>query len=202
MKYPLVILDNGHGGIIDGKPVTAGKRSPDGTLIEGVFNRDIVNGIAFELYHLGIPVFMINPEQEDMPLANRVDIANAMHKAQVAMGGSSIMISVHGNAGGGTGFEAYTSYGKTKADDLASIIYGKFIDEFPDELRRTDYSDNDPDKEYGFFMLRRSMMPAVLTENFFMDTEHDYQIMTSPEGRKKIINYHVEAIKEYVKYES
>lgn len=45
-NYPIFILDNGHGGIIDGEYQTKGKRSrvwADGRqLFEGEFNRDIL----------------------------------------------------------------------------------------------------------------------------------------------------------------
>ncbi|MBK8888090.1 MAG: hypothetical protein IPN46_16750 [Saprospiraceae bacterium] len=43
-----VILDNGHGGVINGKYQTTGKRSPNwdkGVLFEGMFNRWVVNRI-------------------------------------------------------------------------------------------------------------------------------------------------------------
>ena len=32
---------------------------------------------------------------------------------------------------------------------------------------RTDYADNDPDKESNFYVLKHTNCPAVLTENFF-----------------------------------
>ena len=54
----IVLLDNGHGGIINGTYQTPGKRSPiwnDGSqLFEGEFNRAIVNGIIEELKILKI----------------------------------------------------------------------------------------------------------------------------------------------------
>ena len=54
----LWILDNGHGGIIDGVYQTPGKRSPlwpDGTqLFEGEFNRAIVNRLVTMCKETGI----------------------------------------------------------------------------------------------------------------------------------------------------
>ena len=45
-----IILDNGHGGMLNGKYQTSGKRSPkwpDGSqMFEGVFNRGVVQKIA------------------------------------------------------------------------------------------------------------------------------------------------------------
>lgn len=36
---------------------------------------------------------------------------------------------------------------------------------------RTDLSDGDKDKESGFYILKHTIMPAVLTENLFMDNK-------------------------------
>ena len=38
---------------------------------------------------------------------------------------------------------------------------------------RTDYTDGDPDMEADFYILRHTTAPAVLTENFFMDSHPD-----------------------------
>jgi N-acetylmuramoyl-L-alanine amidase len=54
----LWLFDNGHGGVIDGKYQTAGKRSPvweDGSqLLEGVFNRAIVKRLMKSCTDAGI----------------------------------------------------------------------------------------------------------------------------------------------------
>lgn len=193
MKF---ILDAGHGGMIAGKYQTAGKRSPvwgDGSqLFEGVFNRQIVNGIASELSKLGIDYQILVPGQKDINLSERVRMANAIHRVH----GNTALVSVHSNAGGGTGFECFTYYGESKSDKFASLICDEFEKTFPSEKLRADYSDGDADKEANFYILRKTIMPAILTENFFMDTERDCRILMSEEGRKKIIHYHVEAIKK------
>ncbi len=62
---------------------------------------------------------------------------------------------------------------------------------------RSDYSEGDPDKEANFYVLKHTIMPAVLTENFFMDAERECrQILMTNYGREKIINYHVKAIQK------
>ena len=65
-----ILLDNGHGGIINGKYQTAGKRSPVWSnkeqLFEGEFNRAIVNGIIEKLTALNIPYVNIAPEYRDV----------------------------------------------------------------------------------------------------------------------------------------
>ncbi len=60
---------------------------------------------------------------------------------------------------------------------------------------RTDYSDGDLDKERRFYVLTRTKMPAILTENFFMDNFEEFRdILNTREGRQKIVNYHIKAI--------
>lgn len=189
----IVLLDNGHGGLINGDYQTPGKRSPiwsDGSqLFEGEFNRAIVNGIIEELTRLQIKYVNIAPEYRDVTLETRVNRANKFSR-------SSFYLSVHSNAGGGTGFEAFTYYGQSKSDRLAEEFYNAFRKEFPNEIARTDYrSDGDQDKERNFYVLRKTRMPAVLTENFFMDNERECkQYLMTREGRQRIIKYHVEAI--------
>ena len=50
----------------------------------------------------------------------------------------------------------------------------------------------------GFYILRNSLCPAVLTENFFMDSHSDLEYLQSRTGKKAIIDTHVEAITEYL----
>ena len=50
----------------------------------------------------------------------------------------------------------------------------------------------------GFYILRKSLCPAVLTENFFMDNYQDLEFLQSRAGKQAIIDTHVEAITEYL----
>ena len=185
----LFILDNGHG------KNTAGKRSPvwkDGKqLFEYIFNRVVVLGIKAELLKLGIDGVILVPEDTDISLAERCTRANKIYKENK----NAVLISVHANAGGGTGWECYTSKGKTKSDDYATVFYNQFKKDFPEWRMRTDNSDGDPDKESPLYILTNTSCPALLTENFFMDTETDCRFIMSDEGVKRIIQAHVEAIK-------
>jgi N-acetylmuramoyl-L-alanine amidase len=189
----LVILDNGHGGLINAEYQTPGKRSPkwnDGSqLYEGEFNRAIVNGLIEELTRLKIPYVNIAPEYNDITLETRVKRANK-YPAQ-----NTFYLSIHSNAGGGTGTEVYSSPGQSKSDRIATIFGEEFQKEFPTEKLRTDFSDGDLDKEQHFYVLTKTNMPAVLTENFFMDTELECKThLMTREGRTRIIRYHLAAI--------
>ena len=44
----------------------------------------------------------------------------------------------------------------------------------------------------------RHNCPAVLTENLFQDNREDVAILQSEEGRQRIVELHVEAIKNYI----
>jgi len=191
------ILDPGHGGMINNMYQTAGKRSPvwpDGSqLFEGVFNRKVVNLIAQKLQKLSYLYGILVPEEKDISLSERVARVKNLYKSCP----NSILISVHGNAGGGTGWEVWTSPGETKSDAIATMFYEKAKEEFPGFKMRADHSDGDPDKESRFYILTKTPCPAILTENFFMDTyEPDCKLMMSATGREKIANMHVTAIKE------
>lgn len=190
----VVILDNGHG------KETKGKRSPvwpDGSqLYEWEFNRDIVCRLAEMLLLDDRYCEVLVPEMSDVPLTERCRRANEIY---VREAGRCILISIHGNAGGGTGWEAYTTRGETKADGLASLLYDEAEWEFArDGWRiRKDFADGDADKESDFYILKHTKAPAVLTENFFMDSERDCRLMLSAEGRERIARVHFNAIKRY-----
>ena len=69
---------------------------------------------------------------------------------------------------------------------------------FPGKRIRTDYSDNDPDGEENFYLLRKTLCVAVLSENFFMDSHSDLEYLQSRAGKQAIIDTHVEGIIEYL----
>ena len=189
----LVILDNGHG------VNTAGKCSPvwsDGSkLWEYEFNRDIASRIAYRCKCNGIKFRMLVTEMHDISLKERCKRANAIYDS-IAEG--CFLVSVHANAGMGTGFEVWTSKGKTKSDAYADIFMEEAERELKEFKMRKDYTDGDSDKEEQFYILRHTKMPAVLTENLFMDTERDCRFLMSEEGRERIANFHFKAIKRIV----
>ena len=97
-----------------------------------------------------------------------------------------------------TGWSCYTSKGQTQSDKLAECLYEAAIKNFPSKRIRTDKSDGDPDWEESFYILRKTLCPAVLTENFFMDNHSDLEYLQSRTGKQAIIDTHVEAITEYL----
>lgn len=189
----IVILDNGHG--VD----TAGKCSPvwsDGSkLWEYEFNRDVAARIAYHCKMNGIRFKMLVTEMHDISLAERVRRANAIYDS---IAEECFLLSIHANAGMGTGFEVWTSKGKTMSDTYADIFMEEAEKELKEFKMRKDYTDGDSDKEDQFYILRHTKMPAVLTENLFMDTERDCRFLLSDEGRERIAEFHFRAIKRIV----
>ena len=132
---------------------------------------------------------VITPEHTDITLETRVKRANIYSSP------GCFFVSIHSNAGGGKGFEVFTSPGETESDKIATIFGEEYRSVFPDRELRTDYSDSDLDKERRFYVLTKTIMPAVLTENFFMDNEEECRnVLLTREGREQIVEFHVNAI--------
>ena len=146
---------------------------------------------------------MIVPEDNDISLEERVRRVNKICLASDPS--CVILVSVHVNAAGdgskwtnATGWSAYTCKGQTASDKLAECLYEAATKNFPDRRIRTDYSDNDPDWEENFYILRHSLCPAVLTENFFMDNKSDLEYLQSKAGKQAVVDTHIEGIIEYL----
>ncbi len=189
----IIMLDAGHGSD------TPGKRSPvwsDGKqLLEWGFNRTVCMKLKYLLDMAGATVYFTHLPTLDNSLGERVRRANSLYTRFP----DSFLISIHANAGGGTGWECYTSPGKTRSDDIASFLCYNAQEKWGKDWRmRFDLSDGDHDKEARFYMLTNTQCPAVLTENFFMDTERDCRYIMSPQGESDVAAMHFDAIVDYI----
>ena len=192
-----IFIDNGH------CLMTAGKRSPDGQFREPFYNREIARRVVSDLVDRGYDAELLVPEDDDISLEERVRRVNTacflLGKANV------ILVSIHVNAAGNgskwlnaTGWSVYTCKGQTESDKLAECLCQAAIKNFPGRRIRTDISDGDMDWEEGFYILRKSLCPAVLTENFFMDSRDDLEYLQSRAGKQAVVDTHVEGIVEYL----
>lgn len=192
-----ILIDNGHG--LD----TPGKHSPGGTFREAIYNREIARRIVLNLVDRGYDAELLVPEDDDISLAERVRRVNA---ACFLFGKQNvILVSIHVNAAGdsskwlnATGWSVYTCKGQTASDMLAECLCQAAIKNFPGRRIRTDMSDGDMDWEEGFYILRKSLCVAVLTENFFMDSRSDLEYLQSRAGKQAVVDTHVEGIIEYL----
>ena len=183
-KQPItIILDNGHG--VD----TPGKRSPlweSGVLYEYDYTRRLVMAIQNKLIQLNIPSYKLVPETNDVPLTERARRVNELCLKQPC-----ILISVHLNAGGGTGWEVWSTTSKNNSDKLAACFCEEFPKIFPGEKLRGA-------KEKNYTLLYKANCPCVITENFFMDFKKDYDLLNTEDGFNKIVDLHVKAIQKYI----
>jgi len=174
-----IILDFGHGGMLNGKYQTKGKRSPkwdNGTqLFEGVFNRGVGNKLARLLDWDNIDYDILVPSQVDILLNERVKRANKIYKNRK----DSILISIHANGfskESANGFEVFTSNGSTRSDEYAKILHSCYISDIKEIKDRGI-------KEAGFAMVKRTHCPAVLIECGFMTNYKECQFLLNNEYR-------------------
>jgi N-acetylmuramoyl-L-alanine amidase len=192
-------VDNGHGFNTDGK------RSPDGKFLEYAYNREIAAKVVEGLRKLGYDAELLVPETYDVSLEERVNRVNTLCKKH---GKSNvILLSIHVNAAKNgqwstaRGWSCYTSRGQTKSDIIAELLYKAAEKNFVGHKIRTEKIDGDKDIEQGFYLLKNTLCPAVLTENFFMDNKEDLAYILSDEGKAAIVKTHIDGLVSYLKEE-
>jgi N-acetylmuramoyl-L-alanine amidase len=210
-----LLLDYGHGGIIDGVYQTPGGKqythtsvSPPLVLYEGVSNRRTAWRLLRRALAAGVPVFDVvaarryapgvdappatwhDLEQLDVSLSRRTRAANKYR--------GGLYVSVHSNAIGNTisgpsrsarGVDVYTSHGQTAADPVADTLHAAFQEVLAGEdmpVRRGDWRDDDADHEAGFWVLRKTAMAAVLGEVGFFTNIDDARFLDSERGQDLI----------------
>lgn len=201
-----IILDFGHGGIdSNGVYTTAPAKMykfPNGDIAyEGVLNRQIGGHVLTCLRsHLDLNVITTVAETDprDLSLPWRVRVANSYDPKE------TIFISIHNNAGGGEGFELYTTKGVTKSDDLAESLANNIEHTFKlyDMKLRYDFSDRDKDKEVDFYVLRKTKCPAVLLECGFFDSRSDFDKLKDPLFQAHLGSFIYTGIIEYINKEN
>lgn len=191
-------LDNGHGKL------TAGKRSPifdDGTtqFLEYEFNRDVVLRIIAQLKEKGVQFFDVVPdvEERDNFLEGRVARANAK-KADIP----KIFLSVHSNAAPApssrdwasdsiSGIETWYFHNSKRGQKLASIFQRHLLEKTGWKNRHIKSRPNSQ-----FYVLRKTSMTAVLTENGFYNNKAQALELMKDDVRQAIADAHVASILE------
>lgn len=177
-KMSIVCLDAGHG--IE----TAGKRSPDGTLLEYEFNRNVTNRIKTILERHNVEVVLTCKDDKDVSLPERCKIAN---KVKV-----DYFVSIHANAhdisvedeegtmhltfNSASGWEIYVISKGGKAEQLAKKIH-----KHSQELGLKDRGI----KTGNFQVLRDTDMPAVLIEHGFYTNKEECEKLKSDSFRQR-----------------
>ena len=193
------LLDPGHGGMIDGVYQTKGKRSPsfdDGVVLyEGEFNRAVTKQILEYCDKSNIDAIDIVDSEKDIPLRERVLKANKLHTQKR----NCIYVSIHANAFG-NGRDFNSARGASNFHNINSKN-GRVL---PDALQKwliklTPFRDRGVkanDSWANFYVLRKTNMPAILSENGFMTNKEDATLLLSPTIRTTIAAAHFAMIQE------
>lgn len=203
-----VFLDAGHGGLdANGSYVTAPSKQHqhsqgifhgNGWFYEGVWNRKLTNRVAGKLLQLAIPYILVSHEYLDTRLEYRVDMANWYHKNYKR----GIYISNHANAfrtHTARGYEIYTSPGVTQSDRIAELHWNHTKDLLGNRIDyRPGNSDGDHDKEARFYVLVRTVMPAILVEHLFFDNFEDAQLLMDDDIVERFAEAEVRTIVDYM----
>lgn len=154
---PKIYIDPGHGGTDPGA-VGNGLQEKAVTLNIALQVRNILQST----YGAGVSIRMSRTTDITRSLQFRTDDANAW--------GANIFVSIHINAGGGTGFESfvYPGVGSTTLR-LQDLVHANALSSMRTVASVTDRGQ----KTANFHVLRETAMPALLTENLFIDTVAD-----------------------------
>lgn len=147
-----IFIDPGHGG------------TDSGAAANGLLEKNITLQIALFLRDMliseydGVSVRLSRSIDQSVTLSQRTNAANSW--------GADYFVSIHINAGGGTGFESYVYPG-------VSAPTTTYRNALHDEIvRSVDFADRGK-KTANFHVLRETSMSAILTENGFIDTIAD-----------------------------
>lgn len=172
-----IFIDPGHGGNDPGA-VANGLKEKDLTLKIAKYMRNYLLA-----NYAGVSIRMSRENDKTVSLSARTSDANKW--------GANAYISIHINAGGGTGFESYVYPGVGKATkDLQNAIHGEVMKVF------SGFRDRGK-KQANFHVLRETKMNAVLTENGFIDTKKDADFLKSEANLRKIGEAHALGVAKY-----
>jgi len=166
-------LDPGHGG------------SDPGAVGNGIKEKDITLMICQRIkerllsQYSGINIRMSRTGDTYPTLPARTNDANHW--------GADFFLSVHINSGGATGFESFIFPGSGKPSTT-------WQNEIHREIVKTTGFDDRGKKQKDLHVLRESLMPALLTENGFIDYPDDAAKLKNKQFIEKIALGHVTGI--------
>jgi N-acetylmuramoyl-L-alanine amidase len=175
-----IMIDPGHGGHDPGA-TGFGLQEKD---INLTISKHIRNILLNE--YINLEVQMTRDTDVFVDLLERANMANSW--------GADYFLSIHTNAGGGTGFESYIhttrSNGSVQAQDT---VHPLIIDTLGVRDRGK--------KDANFAVLRETFMPALLTENLFIDHPDDSTLLKDSAFLKLIARGHVSGLEHAFKLE-
>ena len=172
----LIVVDAGHGGSDPGAMGAAGNREKDFTL--AVANKLV----GFLRQYPEFQVVATRTTDVFLNLSERVAIANERE--------ADLFLSIHANSfpnpkTGGT----ETFYYNANSKELAQVVHKHL-------QRATGFPDRGV-KTSGFYVIKNTRMPAVLTETGFLSNPSENRQLTSPAFQEKVAKALATAIREY-----
>ncbi len=168
-----IVIDPGHGGY------------DTGAIGFGLQEKNINLDIALRLRGMlanTADISLTRSSDIFVSLSERAAFANRM--------GADLFVSLHVNAGGGTGFESFIyNYAMAETIFVRETIHKSIADfyilnGFPDRGM----------KKAEFAVLKQTLMPAVLLENLFIDNQKDAAKLREPEFLGRIAGAVAEGI--------
>ena len=191
------MFDFGHGT----RKYTKGKCSPDKTLYEGEWNREVGMMIINGLKQMGLDARAIVTEDEDISLQKRCDRANKIIKDNPDK--KCLYISIHVNAAPGDGWndkasgvQVYVSKGASEESVKLAQCYYDMVEEMGLKGNRSVPKERVWRANYK--VLVGTNCPAILTENLFMTNPGEVEYLKSTEGKEDIMNMHICALCKYM----
>jgi N-acetylmuramoyl-L-alanine amidase len=163
-RYTTVVIDPGHGGFDRGG--IPGQRVP-----EKMMTLDVSLRLKPLLEKAGYKVVMTRNTDVFVPLGTRVAMANSYPNA--------IFVCIHFNSAtrsGANGIETY--FYSTESAPLASSIHSALVGVAPSENRGI--------RRRGYFVLRKTTVPAVLVECGFLTNPTEAQYAQTNAYRQKL----------------
>ena len=174
-----VMLDAGHGG-----------KDP-GAVGNGLEEKVLTLKIAqyaktYLLDHYEVQVGMTREDDRFIELQERANIANRF--------GADLFVSIHINVGGGTGFETFI-YGQASQNSvtLQNNLHSKILE----AMRAYGQTVDRGKKRANYAVLRMTNMPAVLTENLFIDS-NDAQKLKQEKFLQSVGEGHARGIAQFL----
>lgn len=109
---------------------------------------------------------------------------------------ADLFVSIHINAGGGSGFESFIYNGRVpeRTSNYHAIIHGAIIQ----NIHKYKVADRGK-KRANFHVLRETKMPAILTETLFIDSKKDSELLKDESFLNDVAQGHVEGIANCLK---
>lgn len=168
-----IVLDAGHGG------------KDSGAVGNGLKEKDLTLAIVKHIGRLlaeyeGVEVHYTRTDDRFLELSERAAIANKTK--------ADFFLSVHINAGGGTGFESYVHPNANSATiAYQNVIHAEIMKAIGNVTDRGK-------KRANYAVLRETHMPALLTENLFIDNKNDAAKLDSEQFLLQVAYGHVQGI--------